>query len=243
MNKKNPETKGKKSKEELIIPQVVSRDEIVRERIKELVQDIGDKYLALAFNMHEVWANTYFIKYGHSTFKAYCENEALISYGKAKRLVAISEKVASLHLRPEDVEEIGWTKMSLIEGVIDQKNKDSLMKRAKEKTVMELAEDVRVLKDGIVKEVTLRTITLTVRMTEDQSTIVMEAINSAKEKIGSEDLSLALEHICYDYAMSSENQTSIPFEKAVAYVEKTYGVVLKVDSHKGIGEIVEESDG
>jgi len=214
-----------------LVPEVMSRDEIVRVQIRELINEIGTKFLALAFAMYEVWENGYYIKYGHSNFKSYCEDEAGYGHAKSKGLIAIAAKVKTLNLNLEEVEEIGWVKMRMIINVLDNKNKKVLMRSAMEKSAPFLIADVRQYRSKPINKVD-RNVTLKIHMTEDQSSIVMDSIEKAKSSIDSENTSNALEHIAYEWAMGSGQETTLPLKTAVAWVEKTYGVTLKVTKNK-----------
>lgn len=219
-----------------IVPEVVSRDEIVRIEVKELIREIGNKFLALAFAMHEVWENAYYIKYGHTTFKSYCEDEAGYGHAKSKGLIAIAAKVKTLNLSLEQVEEVGWVKMRTIINVLNDENKKVLMQSALTKTMPFLLVDVRQHRTKSSNKVE-SSVTLRLQMTEDQSSIVMDSIEKAKAVIDSENTSKALEHIAYEWVMGGDQETTVPLKTVIAWVEKTYGVTLKVikDTGKVLG--------
>jgi len=219
-----------------IVPEVLSRDEIVRVQVRELINEIGNKFLALAFAMYEIWENGYYIKYGHSNFKSYCEDEAGYGHAKSKGLIAIAAKVKSLKLNLEEVEEIGWVKMRMIINVLDDKNKKVLMQSAMEKSAPFLLADVRQYRSKSINKVE-RNVTLKLQMTEDQSSIVMDSIEKAKSSIDSENTSKALEHIAYEWVMGAGQETTVPLKTVVAWVEKTYDVTLKVIKNKGSASI------
>jgi hypothetical protein len=232
----------KKKKEKAQTAEVVSRDEIVRDQVKELVTEIGGKYATLAEALREVWSNAYHIKYGYASFKSYCEDEVGFNYEKCKKLVFVAEKVKELNVNIEDAEEIGWTKMSMITSVMDGKNKKALIQLAKDKTRPDLAVEVKKLKSGITDEQTERIITLRVSLTEDQSSIIMDAIETAKQTIDTDNFSVALEHIAYEWASSSNSETVVPLKTILDWAGSAYGVTLGVIEKESIEERLNEEE-
>ena len=220
------------------------RSKEVRERILEEAQRIDESYQNLAQLLHECYENTYYIRWGYSNFKEYCESEGL-HYRRSKYLVGIAQVVKELNIPWEDIEGVGWTKMrALIPILKEQMEVGDWLELAKLHSVKELEALVKDSKLGFDISATGgdRIVNLSFRLTPTQAEIILDALDNAKRVAQTEDNVLALEQMAYDYVMQQSGEPErTSLERIIAFAEKHYGVELMVGGREDIAEMVEDN--
>lgn len=178
----------------------------------------------------------------NENFREFVEVEFGIKYRKAMYLIAIYNNLVESGVEYEKVKALGWTKLSVISGIITQENVDDWVKAAKEMTVLELKEYIKDQEKGSVaaggeppakgEGSTTKTVsTLTFKLHADQREVVDEAIEKAKNDADTEYPTVALEAICMSYV----NQTT-----KVVKGGKDLKAQMEEAGWKGVLEVFEE---
>lgn len=225
--------------------ELTTRSNEVRKKIIEEALRIDESYQNLAQLLHETYDNGYYIRWGYENFKEYVEGELGVQYRKARYLVGIAEMIRDLEIPWQDVEGVGWTKMRTLIPILKEQGVGDWFEIAKQYSVKELEALVKDAKLGFDISATGgdRIVTLTFRMTPEQSEIITEALDSAKRAIEATDNVLALEQIAFDYVMQAgDGPEKVSLESLIKFAEKQYGVELQVADREDIAEMVEEQD-
>ena len=223
------------------------RSNEVREKILEESQKIDESYQNLAQLLHECYENTYYIRWGYSNFKEYCESEGL-HYRRSKYLVGIAQVVKDMNIPWEDIEGIGWTKMRTLVPILKEQGVvGDWLDLASQYTVKELEKLVADSKLGldISGSGGDRIVSLKFSLTPTQSEMILDALDHAKRVAETEDSVLALEQMAYDYVMQQGGDPErTTLERLIEYAEKKYGVELVVADREDISDMVfkEEDD-
>jgi len=220
------------------------RSEKVRQDIIIAASQIDEGYQELCQLLYEAWSNAYYIRWGFDNFQDYCSQELGVEYRKARYLIGIAEVISDLKIDWKDVEGVGWTKLRVLIPIFKQ---DGLvgdwLEIAKGYSVRDLEKLAKDYTTGfdISAKGGDRIVTLSFRLTPEQSEVVMDALEFAKKSISTEDNTLALEQMAYDYVMSSdEAPEKVSLERLVAYAEKHFGVQLVVEGREEIEEMLKE---
>ena len=224
--------------------EVVARSNIVRQDIQAAADAIDESYQRLAQLLHETYENGYYIRWGHENFKEYCEAELGVQYRKARYLVGIAQTIKDLDVPWEDVEGVGWTKMRTLVPLLKEDGVvGDWFEIAKKYSVKELEALVKDAKLGfnITAEGGDKIVTLSFRMTPEQSEIITEALDTAKKVAETSDNVLALEQMSFDYVMQAgDGPDKVSLESLIAFAEKQYGVELQVAEREDIEDLLEE---
>jgi len=224
--------------------EIVSRSNEVRKQILDAAIIIDESYQSLAKLLHETYDNGYYLRWGFENFKEYCEAEVGVQYRKARYLVGIAEVIRDLSIAWEDVEGVGWTKMRALIPILKEEGiVGDWLEIAKEYSVKDLEKLVKDQKAGfdIGASGGDRIVTLTFRMTPEQSEIVTDALDTAKKVSETTDPVLALEQMAFDYVMQQgDGPSKTPLELLIKFAEAHYGVELTVVDREEIGDMVVE---
>jgi hypothetical protein len=224
--------------------EIVTRSNEVREQILTSAALLDESYRSLAQLLHEAYDNGYYLRWGFENFKEYCETEVGVQYRKARYLVGIAEMVRDLGIVWEDVEGIGWTKMRTLIPILKEEGVvGDWFEIAKQYSVKDLEKLVKDSKLGFDIDASGgdRIVTLTFRMTPEQSEIIADALDTAKKVSETTDNVLALEQMCYDYVLQQgEVPEKTSLESLVHFAEVHYGVELQVADRSDVADMVEE---
>ena len=226
-----------------LVGDLAPRSNEVRKKILEESQRIDESYQNLAQLLHECYENTYYIRWGYSNFKEYCESEGL-HYRRSKYLVGIAQVVKDMNIPWDDIEGIGWTKMrSLIPILKEQGMIGDWLELAKLHSVKELDKLVADSKIGLDIG-TLggdKIVTLKFSLTPTQSEMILDALDHAKRIAETEDPVLALEQMAYDYVMQQGGDPErTTLERLIEFAETSYGVELVVADREGVAEMMDK---
>ena len=224
--------------------EIVTRSNEVRQQIMEAAAAIDESYQSLAKLLHETYDNGYYMRWGFENFKEYCETEVGVHYRKARYLVGIAEAIKDLGIEWDDVEGVGWTKMRTLlpmlkeDGVVGD-----WFELAKQYSVKDLEKLVKDAKLGfdINADGGDKIVTLTFRMTPEQSEIITDALDTAKKASETSDNVLAFEQMAFDYVMAQgEVPERTTLESLVKFAEAHYGVELQVADRADIADLLAE---
>lgn len=210
---------------------------------KDMVHRIGENYWDLGGVLSYINRNQSYKEIevngetpysGKAGFADYVEKELGMQYRKAMYYIAIHESFAPLGVDAEKIVSIGWSKVKELAGVVTKKNVNKWLKLAESSTREEL-------KDAIIKSqveagegggevVPSSTRTTKTRFTfslfADNGKLVEQALQQAREIIGSEDTSVGLVHIVSEWlAFQEPGAQTVPLDKALEAMEARYGQV------------------
>lgn len=226
--------------------EIVNRSNEVRDQILVAAALIDESYQSLAKLLHETYDNGYYLRWGFENFKEYCETEIGVQYRKARYLVGIAEMIRDLSIAWEDVEGVGWTKMRALIPILKEEGiVGDWLEIAKQYSVKDLEKLVKDQRAGfdIGSSGGDRIVTLTFRMTPEQSEIITDALDTAKKVSETNDPVLAFEQMAFDYVMQQgevPDRTSL--ESLIGFAESHYGVELIVSDRADIVDMVEEEE-
>jgi len=216
----------------------VSRDVKIRDRLSEIRGIVESSYIEFSQLLREVWANAYYLKWGYETLREYAEDELGIQYRRARYFIGIADAVAELKLDWDDIREIGWTSMRTVLPVLTKDNAKSWLDRAENTSRRELQKQVQDAR-GAVSRGESKNITIKLTLSEAESSIIMSALDKAKEMISNESSSLAMEHICYEWFQASGNSPEkVDLEGVLDWVQRSYGVDVAVSEGQDIEALV-----
>lgn len=226
--------------------EIVTRSNEVREQILTAAALIDESYQSLAKLLHETYDNGYYLRWGFENFKEYCETEIGVQYRKARYLVGIAEMIRDLSIAWEDVEGVGWTKMRALIPILREEGiVGDWLEIAKQYSVKDLEKLVKDHKLGfdINADGGDKIVTLTFRMTPEQSEIITDALDTAKKVSETSDNVLAFEQMAFDYVMQQgEVPDKTPLESLIKFAEAHYGVELQVTDRADLTDLLKEEE-
>lgn len=220
------------------------RSEEVREELLNVYGEIGKLNASLSRLLYESYTNAYYIKWGYDSFKEYVEEEIGLKYSYVTKLLVMVEKVTKYKIPWDQVEKIGVSKMKTITTVMDDGNKKELLKKAQENSRSKLDDVVKKYKSSLDISGADKIITLSVKLDEDQAAIIMGAIEKAKDLRDTDSISLALEHISYEWVMQYEDAgtKNVTLQDVIAWAEKVYGVKLMTEGPQDLTETLGDDE-
>ena len=207
----------------------LTTSEQCREAILVARDRVDSGYMDLSKLLHQAYYKEFYVEWGHEDFRSYCDAELGTDYRKAMYLVDIWDKVRKLNLPLKEVEAIGWSKMKEVAAVIDEKNAKEWLTKAKEMSARDLQEAVRLVRksDGTLGDTVPKITTMSLKMSESEAGIILDAIEEAKKLCENDNPVVALGMICQDW---SESQGQAPkrasLEDHIKFLERVYGVKL-----------------
>lgn len=220
----------------------MERAKEVRKQLADSQDAIEANYIVLSRLLLETWENAYYIHWGYDSFTEYCQEELGMHYRKARYLVTVAEAVRRSKVSWDDVVGIGWTSMRAIARVMTYKTAEDWLEKARNHTADELNELVRNSLSG-VDPGEPKVVSVQLRMNEDESSIIMDAVDRAKEITGSNSTVAALEHICYSWIQqSAEGPKKVTLETVLRWVQKEYGVTVAPEEQPEMAEMLDETE-
>ena len=127
--------------------------EQLRKRVLSLRDQMGEAYFEMGRLLHRINKDGLYTHWRgpdgrpYQQFRDYVEHEVDFHFRKAKHLMSIwwwfAEELGDKVVM-EKIKEIGWTKAALLVGVVDGKNVDVWVSKAKQLGIKELGEETRV---------------------------------------------------------------------------------------------------
>lgn len=119
--------------------------EDIRDRIKELIGNIGRNFFELGQHIYEVKHRELYLDWGHGSWVEYCETEVGVGKRTAENWMSIWEKLCQkLGYTWNEVEHIGWSRLSRVVPMIETKrDANRWLKKAEQHSKRELETLVR----------------------------------------------------------------------------------------------------
>lgn len=208
----------------------------IRDRLKELKTRFTQTYFEFGAVLQRAYELGAHRGWGFATWKEYVESELGMSERRVQYLLSIHRWFSKVlkdhpHVR-QRVEHLGWSKVRLLVGVVDETNVDEWVARAEKMTLAALEEFIKELKKGKdPKEGAEKLTTLSLRLYPEQMANVEDALELAKEIAESDKRGHLIDLICTtfkaDHVFSSSPGTKMS-EIYLAKIEKILGVRLVV---------------
>ncbi len=204
-------------------PAHIADTKTLRLHLSSLKQKIDTSHMELAGCLQYAFDVAAFKDWGYATWKDYVEEEMEISVRKSEYLMKIwkwfSEVVKDARIRSQ-IEEIGWTKASLLVGVVDEDNANEWIKAAKNHNREELKQIVKNAKARAKGEPDTDKIevfsNMTFRVTEEQKANIQSALELASQIADSEKPSHLLDLVCMSFVTDNRFQVA-PGEKMLKH--------------------------
>lgn len=207
------------------------------EAAKSLVAQAGQNYFNLGGVLAEINRTKAFTEAGYEEskegFEEYISTELGIEYRKAMVLIKIYKRFSKLEISEDKLMQIGWTKASALAAYMpkdaETEQFEEMLEEAEEMTREDLIDHIKtsyVGADG-KKRQTVKKTSYKFSAFADQAEFVNDALQSAKEKSGSDDNNEAFIFIIQEWASMSDG-VDISVDDAMAVIEKRFGVKLQI---------------
>lgn len=177
---------------------------------------------------------------GKRGFEDYIEQELGVKYRKAMYLIRIYTHFNALGIDEGKLAAMGWSKAKELVGVATKENFDELAEYAQNNTRDALIEHIKssyvTAGDGSEAEPKAKLTRWTFSLFDDQNTTVNRAIEAAKIQASTDNISQALEYICAEWSLMSENQQTT-LEEQIELLQARYNVTLTVSRETQDGQL------
>jgi hypothetical protein len=175
--------------------------------IPALLDGADENYFRLGGVFSRISKEKLYETEGFDTFKVFVETKYGIQYRKAMYWVSIYDTLIESGVPWNKVKDVGWTKLKDLASILTLENVDEWVNRALVSTVLQLQDAISKHKTGTLAnsgitpedEHKSATTTFTVKVHEDQKTVIREAVDKAKGEANTEYDGVALESICMNY--------------------------------------------
>jgi len=213
---------------------------------KDLLDSVDKTYFYFGGVMAKIQENGWFEEAGHETFKDFVTVEMGIKYRKVMYFIELYNFLTTAHIPYEKVKGLGWTKLKEIAPVMNEDNVDALVQKALGMNTLQLIDEVKLIKQGEVKADAKETSSNPIKskvfkLHTDQREIVDEAIDKAKEAIGTEHDAVALEKICLEYLNTPVGGGKAKSSKVEGIPASNIIAILKEKNIEGALELMQEA--
>lgn len=135
-------------------------------------------------------------------FALYVQEQLGLQYRKAMYLLDIYYKFNKFGIGAEYLQNVGWTKCSVIASVMDEANAEDLVELAETSTVADLKDAIKVgyAKTSDGRAETAKKVTFKFRLFEDSATAVTEVLQRHAAALGTKNLDQVFEQIVMEWA-------------------------------------------
>lgn len=195
---------------------------VTRKKIKDLCKTVDESYLELGRHLYNAYYGDYWDDWGFESFEDYCMEELGFAERKAKYLFTIWKRFqVDLGIAKAKLEKIGWTKASRIVGIVDEKNVEKWLDRARTLKVRELEKAISKYKGSPGADEDWHVINF--KLAEEQHENVQAALAQAEAESGSDKRGHNLDLICTEWRTSRLGpKDKLPH--ALKGVERAFGV-------------------
>lgn len=204
-------TKKKQATDDILINVSVEIENYSKEEAYKaaatLEDDVEFNYFRLGGVLNRINEEGWYADEEFSKFSDFVESEFGVKRAKAMYLIKIYRDLVESEIPWDAVKSLGWSKLKEISSVITKKNVKGWVKKAEGLSVLALAALVKQSKAestgsggdadpaGAAPDVS----SMAFKVHSDQKEVITQAVDKAKEEIGTEHSNSALEAICLDY--------------------------------------------
>lgn len=169
-------------------------------------------------------------------FAAFVQDRFGFRPRKAYMLMENYKTFSSLGVTAAEVERLGWTKLNLLAGVVDENNVEDLLAKASDMTRSELDLHIKETYKTVAPAEKVKLTTFTFKLAGDEAELVQQALDIAKKEMSQhsgtpvEDIkdSAAFANVCMSALANSGN--GVTLESMVALMETKFGVSVTVEA-------------
>ncbi|QSY98693.1 hypothetical protein J2J97_31985 (plasmid) [Rhizobium bangladeshense] len=176
---------------------------------------------------------------GKRGFEDYIEKELGVKYRKARYLINIYEYFTALGVDETLLGGMGWSKAKELVGVATKETFDELVEFANQHTRDELIEEIRTkyvnAADGEAEQTTAKLTTWTFKLFDNQNVTVKRAIDAAMKQASTDKIGVALELVCGEWSMLSENN-QMTLEEHIELLQARFDVRLSISHETADGQ-------
>lgn len=203
-------------------------ENLSKEKAIPLVKELMEQADFSEFKMGGVLAKIQYEEWfgDHPNFKTFVEAEFGMNYRKAAYLASIYNGLVEANVPWGKVSSLGWSKLKELTGVLTLENVDEWVEKASNMNVQALIAYVKEMQkpEGAMVQKEVKTIiNKTFKLHEDQKETVEAALEKSRGEMGTENDTVALEHICIEYL----SQTSKAKPKALTLHQQFKAIMEK----------------
>lgn len=210
---------------------------VTRKKIKELVKQVDESYLELGRHLYNVYYGDYWEEWKFESFEDYCQEELGFAERKAKYLFTIWKKLqVDLGIAKRKLEKIGWTKASKIVNIVDEKNVEKWLDRARTMKVKELEKAISKYKGKPGSDEDWHMVNF--KLADEQFENLQGALTQAEVESGSDARGHNLDLICTEFR-SSRLSPKDKLPNALKSIERAFGTrVISIKNPDLFKEVV-----
>jgi len=178
--------------------------------VPTLLDGADENYFRLGGVLHAISVNKFYEKDGFDNFRIFVETKFGLQYRKAMYWIQIYDRLVESGVPWNKVKDVGWTKLKDLAAVLTVDNVDEWVNRAMSSTTLQLQEAIKKAQAGSLATSGIQPVddkepekskvtTFTVKVHEDQKTIIKEAVEKARAEAKTDFDGVALEAICMAY--------------------------------------------
>jgi len=176
----------------------------IREEIKTLARNIDESRYDLYLKLYEVKEKEQYASWGYENYKDYVEEELSLEYRIALWYARMGEIITKYNIPKDVILNVSWTKFKEISLLDNKEEIEKLLKKAPNMTFQEIKDVVKQLRKNIAPKKEINITKITFNLIEDQYDVVKQAIEKAKQTVGTDSNGAALEYICQEFLMADE---------------------------------------
>jgi len=235
-SKQKQKVKGKSKQKTGSIGEIQNaRVEYLRKQLAAYKTSADKSYVGISRGLREVYKKDYWKDYGYDSLETYAQTELDMNLQVVRRYIRIADKMDELGITEKQAVAIGWSKMSVLVRIATTKNIKKWLERAQKSSLRDISKAASLVtssEDSVAGTVP-KIVTMTFKMSEDQNSAIVDAINAAKEMTNSEDPIEALHHLSLDWLeLKGKTPKMVSLDDRINYLEKQYGVKLVVKGDK-----------
>lgn len=206
-------------------------DKDLRNTLKTLKESIDQSWFEIAYKLPEVYDTEIFKTWGFNEFTEYLRVDLDIEYRTGMFYLHIGRVSKQLGLTSNDVKKVGWSKMRELSKLVGEDTTKAefkdFIKKAEDMTYEEVTALVK--SERSEKKTVTKKTKFTFTMTNEQSTVLEEALDTAKKLASTEDLDVALEYICIWFTL---NQNPDDAKKVITELHESVASVSEKEKVK-----------
>jgi hypothetical protein len=192
----------------------LSAEEAIAE-VSALLDAADQNYFRIGGTLSAISAQKFYKTVGFENFNEFVETIYGMKRRKAQYWMKIYDDLIESSVPWAKVKDVGWTKLRGLAGILTLENVDEWVERALSSTVLQLRESIAKAKASSLPNNSGITPTddeksnvtaFTVKVHDDQKTLIKEAIAKARAEANTDYYGVALEGICMNY-LSGGNVT------------------------------------
>lgn len=208
-----------------------ARVEALRKQLVGFKTNADKSYVGISRGLREVYRKDYWKDYGYDSLETYAQTELDMELRVVRHYIKIADKMDELGITEKQAIAIGWSKMKEVVRIATTKNIKKWLEQAQKCSLRDIAKKVSLItkSEDSTTGTGPKIITMSMKMSEEQNSSIVDAINAAKEMSGSEDPVEALQQVSLEWMeLKGKVPKMLSLEDRIKYIEKMYGVKLVV---------------